>query len=127
MWTADKFLDYIEKGRVITRKDLHHIIVEIRESEYERGCEAMRKIYSDIAKKRKENRIKKNEKEYNKISSEISDYAYRKRQEGYYGEEEVDEFGKRKENGQRNLKRKSNKRVRTIPEEVQSSGEGEAD
>ena len=115
MWTADTFLDVIEKGRVISRKDLRNIIIEIRESEYERGCEAMRQLYSDLSKKIKLNKKKKYEKEYNQITSELSDYAYKRRQETYYGEEGVDEFGKKKEDSSEPYKNGSSKRTRRIP------------
>ena len=115
MWTADKFLEHIERGRVISKKDLWKVIVEIRESEYERGCEAMRKIYSDLSKKIKLNKAKKYEKEYNKVISELSDYCYKKKQESYYGEEGIDEFGKKKEDGGEGVKRTPPKRTRSLP------------
>lgn len=114
MWTAEKFLTHISKGSVITRDDLRNVIVDIRESEYERGCVAMRKLYSELSKKRRQNKMKKMEVELNTISTEISDYVYKKRQESYYGEDGIDENGKKKENTGRYSENGTPKRTRRI-------------
>ena len=111
MWTAEKFLEVLKEGRVITKADLRKIIIEIRESEYERGCEYMRIFYSSFFKRKKAAKEKKKELEFNKIVSEISDYVYKRKQESYYGTEGIDEFGKKIEPS----KNGPPKRTRTLP------------
>ena len=105
MWTAEKFIKVLQDGRVITKKDLMKIIVEIRESEHEAGAAKMRELYSNLSKKIRDAKKKKKDIEFHQIVNEISDYVYIQKQENYYGPDGIDKFGKRIEKDNNEKKR----------------------
>jgi len=85
--TAEQLIEKLTAGYVITKGQLIQEIVNIKTTEYERGCEAMRHKLTEIMKRRKALKTHRNSQLFNKIIEQISDHIWNEKQKLYYGEE----------------------------------------
>ena len=109
MINISNLIEKLEGGYVLNRKFLIDTIITYGRDQYERGCENMRLKMILIMKRTKAIREEKEQKLFNQIIEQASDYAYEERQKSYYGE---------------NLENHPDKRVRTVPEGEVPDGKG---